>query len=47
MKVYESRIWLHQKYIIERKTIMDIAAEAKCSHMTIKRYLEKYGLLKK
>lgn len=47
MKLYESRAWLYQRYIIERKGIIDMAKEAGCSHMTIQRYLEKSGLLRK
>lgn len=47
MKVYESKAWLHQRYVVERKNIIEIAKEAGCSHMTIQRYLEKFGLIKK
>lgn len=46
MKVYESQVWLRQRYVIEHKSLMEIAAEAGCSHMTIKRYLVKFGLMK-
>lgn len=46
MKLYESVQWLHKRYIIEKKTIKDMALEAKCSHMTIQRYLEKNGMIK-
>lgn len=47
MRLYESRDWLYQRYIIERKGIIDMAKEAGCSHMTIQRALEKYGLKRK
>jgi DNA-binding transcriptional MerR regulator len=47
MKVYESKNWLYERYIIQRKNIIEIAKEAGCSHMTIQRYLEKFGLIKK
>ena len=46
MKLYESREWLHKRYVLERKGIMDMAKEAGCSHMTIQRALEKFGLIK-
>ncbi len=46
MKLYESYAWLHKRYVIEKKTIKQMAEESKCSHMTIQRYLEKYGLIK-
>lgn len=47
MKLYESKEWLYRKYVVQRKNIVDIAKEAGCSHMTIQRYLQKYGLIKK
>ena len=47
MKVYESYSWLYDRYIIKKKNIIEIAKEAQCSHMTIQRYLEKFGLIKK
>jgi hypothetical protein len=47
MKLYESKDWLYKRYVVERKDIVTIAKEASCSHMTIQRYLEKYGMLKK
>lgn len=47
MKVYESQGWLYSRYVLQKKTIVEIAKEAGCSHMTIQRYLEKFGLIKK
>lgn len=44
--LYKSKAWLYKRYVVERKTIIDIAKEAGCSHMTIQRYLEKFGLVK-
>jgi DNA-binding MurR/RpiR family transcriptional regulator len=46
-KLYESRDWLYNRYIIKKMNIVDIAKEAGCSHMTIQRALEKFGLIKK
>lgn len=45
-KLYESKNWLYQKYVIENKNLSEIAKEASCSHMTINRYLEKFGIKK-
>jgi DNA-binding transcriptional regulator YhcF (GntR family) len=45
-KLYDSKIWLHKRYVVEKKTIKDMAQEASCSHMTIQRALEKHGLVK-
>lgn len=46
-KLYESRDWLYSRYIVQRKNIVEIAKEAGCSHMTIQRALEKFGLIKR
>lgn len=46
MKLYESIAWLRKRYIIEKKTIKQMAEEAGCSHMTIQRYLEKNNMIK-
>jgi len=47
MKLYENKNWLYNRYVVQRKNIVDIAKEAGCSHMTIQRALEKFGLIKK
>jgi len=47
MKLYESKQWLYKRYVVEKKNIVEMANEAKCSHMTIQRALEKTGLIKK
>lgn len=46
MKLYESKDWLYRRYVVQKKSVVDIAKEAGCSHMTIQRALEKYGLIK-
>jgi hypothetical protein len=46
MKLYESKDWLYRRYIVQKKTVIEIAKEAGCSHMTIQRALEKHGLIK-
>ncbi len=46
MKLYEDINWLRKRYVLEKKTTKQMAQEAGCSHMTIQRNLEKYGLIK-
>jgi hypothetical protein len=46
IELYESKLWLVKRYVTEKKTVIDMAKEAGCSHMTIQRALEKYGLIK-
>lgn len=46
MQLYTDINWLKKRYVVEKKTIKEMAQEARCSHMTIQRYLEKYGLIK-
>lgn len=47
MKLYQSKEWLHRRYVVQRKTVTEIAAECGTSLMTIQRYLDKFGLIKK
>lgn len=47
MKLYKSKDWLYRKYIVQKKTVTEIARECEVSAMTIQRYLEKFGLIKK
>jgi DeoR/GlpR family transcriptional regulator of sugar metabolism len=41
MKLHTSRAWLIQRYLHDRKTIEEMAKEARVSVMTIRRALEK------
>jgi len=47
MKLYQSQTWLYRRYIVQKKSVTEIAEECKVSAMTIQRYLEKFGLIKK
>lgn len=47
MKLYQSKDWLYRRYVVQRKTVTQIAEECKVSAMTIQRYLEQFGLIKK
>jgi len=46
-KLYESKQWLYQRYVIDKKNIIDMAKEAGCSHMKIQRALDKHALIKR
>lgn len=47
MKLYQSKDWLYRRYVVQKKTVTEIAAECSVSVMTIQRYLEQFGLIKK
>ena len=47
MKLYLSKDWLYRRYVVQKKTVTEIAFECGVSAMTIQRYLEKFGLIKK
>jgi len=44
-KLHNSKAWLYKRFITQNKTIIEIAAEAKVSEMTIRRALQRQGLL--
>jgi len=44
MKLYQNKDWLYNRYIVQKKNIVDIAAECGVSHMTIQRYIDKFKL---
>lgn len=46
-KPYQSREWLHRRYVVQKKTVTEIGKECNVSAMTIQRYLEQFGLIKK
>lgn len=46
IRLYESKRWLYERYVIQKKGIVEMAKEAGCSHMTIQRQLQKYELIK-
>ena len=47
MKLYLSKDWLYRRYVVQKKTVTEIAAECNVSAMTIQTYLVKFGLIKK
>lgn len=46
MKIYQSKAWLRDKYVLKKMDIRDIAKLANCSHQTIQNYLQKFGLIR-
>lgn len=47
IKLHNSYDWLKLKYLTQRKTIEEMAKEARVSEMTIRRALESNGLINK
>jgi DeoR/GlpR family transcriptional regulator of sugar metabolism len=47
MKLYQSQPWMYRRYVVQKKTVTEIADECKVSAMTIQRYLEKFQLIKR
>lgn len=46
MKFYQSKAWLTKRYVVDKKTVQDIAKECSVSIQTIQNYLEKFNLIK-
>jgi len=46
-KPWENKDWVYKRYVVEKKSVREMALEAKCSHMTIQRALERFELIKK
>ena len=47
MKLYQSKDWLYRRYVVQNKTVTEIGKECGVSAMTIQRYLQEFGLLRK
>ena len=47
MKLYQSKEWLFRRYVVQKKTVTEIADECKVSAMTIQRALDKFQLIKR
>lgn len=45
-KLYQSKAWLTKRYVVDKKTIQEIAKECNTSHQTIYRYLLDFGLMR-
>ncbi len=45
-KLYQSKAWLTREFLTKKKKPATIAEEQNVSEMTIRRYLQQFGLLK-
>lgn len=45
-KLYQSKAWLTKRYLVDKKTIEEIAKECGTSHQTVYRYLVDFGLVR-
>lgn len=45
-KLYKSKVWLTKRYLVDKKTVQEIAKECETSHQTIYRYLVDFGLVR-
>jgi response regulator of citrate/malate metabolism len=43
-KLYDSSAWLYKRFVDERKSMEEIAKEAGCSKITIRRRLNDFGI---
>ena len=46
MKLYKSKDWLYRRYVVQKKTMEEIAKECGVTTMTIYRALKDSGLIK-
>jgi len=46
VKLYDNISWLRKRFIDDGKTIAEMANEAKCAEMTIRRALKDKGLIR-
>jgi DNA-binding phage protein len=46
VKMYKNKDWLHRRYIVQRKSMEEIAQECGVTVMTIYRALKEKGLIK-
>jgi DNA-directed RNA polymerase specialized sigma subunit len=44
MKLYQNKDWLYNRYIIQKKNIVEISQECGVSAMTIQRYIDKFKI---
>jgi DNA-directed RNA polymerase specialized sigma subunit len=47
VKLYQSKEWLYRRYVVQKKTVTEIGKECGVSAMTVQRYLQAFGLLRK
>lgn len=44
MKLYQNKDWLYRRYIVQKKTLKEIAEECGVSTMTISRQLQIFAI---
>lgn len=47
LKLYDSKQWLYKKYVIDKKSIPEIAELAGCTTRTVYTKLKEFGLMRK
>lgn len=47
LKLYDSKAWMYRRYVVEKKSVDEIAKEAGASRRTVYAKLKEFGLLKK
>jgi predicted DNA-binding protein YlxM (UPF0122 family) len=45
-KLYQSKAWLTKRYVVDKKSLEEIAKECNVSHQTIYRYLVEFSLIR-
>ena len=46
MKFYKNKDWLYRRYVVQKKSMDEIAKECSVTTMTIYRYLKEAGIIK-
>lgn len=46
MKLYKSKDWLYRRYVVQKKSMEEIAKECRVTVMTIYRQLKDFGIIK-
>lgn len=44
--MYKNKAWMYNRFVVQKKSVDEIAAEAKCSRRTVYNYLLKFGFIK-
>lgn len=47
LKLYNSKQWLYKKYVVDKKSIPEIAEAAGCTTRTVYTKLKEFGLMRK
>jgi DNA-directed RNA polymerase specialized sigma subunit len=47
MKLYQNKDWLYRRYVVQKKTLKEIAEECNVSMMTISRQLQIFAITRR